>query len=697
MLPSSPLAFARNCLAMVLLAVTGITPAGAQEPGGKGDAAKAVAKTPVIPRKLLFGNPDKAGAKISPDGKYLSFLAPVDGVLNVWVGPIAKPGDAKPVTKDKKRGIQAYSWAFTSEHLLYTQDHEGDEDYHLYRVDLKSGEIKDLTPLKKIRAQIAGTSFKFPEELLVSINDRDPRFHDLYRLNLNTGQMKLLEKNEGFAGFVADDDFKVRFALKFTPDGGTALQEPDGKGGWKDFLKVPMADSLTTSPAGFDKTGRILYMLDSRGRNTGAITALNLDTGKLTVIAADPKADAGGVMQHPTENTIQAVSFTYDRTRWVFKDAAVEADFKVLGKLADGDLSIISRTQDDKTWVAAFLMSDGPVRYYVYDRALEECEVPVHQPHEAGRPAAATDALADHQVARWAGPGLLPDAAAGKRSGGSGRTARPVPLVLDVHGGPWGRDMWGFDPMHQLLANRGYAVLSINFRGSTGFGKQFLNAGNREWAAKMHDDLIDVVDWAIHEKIAEPKKVAIMGGSYGGYATLVGLTFTPEKFACGIDIVGPSNLITLLGTIPAYWAPMMQLFKDRVGDPTTEEGKKFLMERSPLTHVAKIRRPLLIGQGKNDPRVKQAESDQIVHAMQEKKIPVTYVLFPDEGHGFARPPNRLAFNAVTEAFLAQHLGGRYESIGDAFDGSTITVPTGAEGVPGLSAAMIKRDLKKAMP
>jgi dipeptidyl aminopeptidase/acylaminoacyl peptidase len=273
----------------------------------------------------------------------------------------------------------------------------------------------------------------------------------------------------------------------------------------------------------------------------------------------------------------------------------------------------------------------------------------------------------------------------------TGIPTRPVPMVLLVHGGPWGRDGWGFDPLHQLYANRGYAVLSVNFRGSTGFGKKFLNAGNREWAGKMHDDLIDAVDWAKEKKIADPDKIAIMGGSYGGYATLVGLTFTPDVFACGVDIVGPSNINTLLSTIPAYWAPAVQLFKDRVGDFSTEEGKKFLKERSPLTHADKIKRPLLIGQGANDPRVKQAESDQIVKAMGEHKIPVTYVLFPDEGHGFARPANRLAFEAISEAFLAKHLGGRYEPIGEAFTGSSVTVPTGADGVPGLPAKLPKKN------
>jgi dipeptidyl aminopeptidase/acylaminoacyl peptidase len=271
----------------------------------------------------------------------------------------------------------------------------------------------------------------------------------------------------------------------------------------------------------------------------------------------------------------------------------------------------------------------------------------------------------------------------------TGRPKEPVPTVLFVHGGPWGRDAWGYDATHQFLANRGYAVLSVNFRGSTGFGKKFINAGNKEWAGKMHQDLVDAVDWAIEQKIAIPNKVGIMGGSYGGYATLVGLTFTPEKFACGVDIVGPSNLVTLLQTTPKYWESMKQMFKDRVGDVTTEEGKAALLKVSPLTFVAKIKRPLLIGQGKNDPRVKQAESDQIVNAMKEKKIPVTYVLFPDEGHGFARPENRLAFFAVTEAFLAENLGGRYEALGNAFKGSTITVPVGAADVPGLEAALPK--------
>jgi dipeptidyl aminopeptidase/acylaminoacyl peptidase len=259
----------------------------------------------------------------------------------------------------------------------------------------------------------------------------------------------------------------------------------------------------------------------------------------------------------------------------------------------------------------------------------------------------------------------------------------PVPMILLVHGGPWGRDTWGYDSIHQLLANRGYAVLAVNFRASTGFGKKFVNAGNLEWAGKMHDDLIDAVNWAVKAKVADAKQVAIMGGSYGGYATLAGLTFTPDVFAAGVDIVGPSNLVTLLNTIPPYWTPQIELFTTRVGDHRTAEGRKFLESRSPLTFVDRIKKPLLIGQGANDPRVKQAESDQIVAAMKAKNIPVVYALFPDEGHGFARPDNNVAFMAIAEAFLAQHLKGRAEPIGDAFHGSSVTIPHGRDLIPDL--------------
>jgi dipeptidyl aminopeptidase/acylaminoacyl peptidase len=645
------------------------------------------AKSGLIPRRLLFDNPDRADPQISPDGKYLSYLAPVDRVMNVWVAPIDKPNEARAITQDKKRGIRLYFWTYTNERIVYIQDVNGDEDWHVYSTAVGSGETRDLTPLKNVSARIVKVNHRLPEEVLIGLNDRDPKFHDLYRVNLATGERQLVQKNLEFLSFLIDEDNKVRFASRFMPDGSNQLVEADGKGGWKDFLTIPMSDTLTTRPGGFDKTGDVLYLLDSRERDTGAFCRLDLKTRKETIVALDKKSDAGDVMLHPTDKTIQAIAFTYERRHWVFKDPGVKASFDQLRKVADGEISVISRTLDDQHWIVSFVMDNGPVRYYAFDRptgkerflftsrqALEK--QPLQKMHALTIPARDGLELVSYLTLP---PGVDPQ--------DRGRPSQPVPMVLLVHGGPWGRDDWGYDPQHQLLANRGYAVLSVNFRGSVGFGKKFVNAGNKEWAGKMHDDLIDAVDWAIKAKIADPNNLAIMGGSYGGYATLVGMTFTPERFACGVDIVGPSNLLTLLSTIPPYWTPIVQLFKDRVGDMTTEEGKKLLTARSPLTHVQAIKRPLLIGQGAHDPRVKQAEADQIVQAMQRHKIPVTYVLFPDEGHGFARPPNDLAFFAITEAFLARFLGGRYEAIGDAFTDSSVTVPVGADDVPGLEGKL----------
>jgi dipeptidyl aminopeptidase/acylaminoacyl peptidase len=651
---------------------------------------------PLIPRDVLFGNPDKAMARMSHDAKRLAYLAPVDDVLNIWVGPIDDPSAAKAVTHEKDRPIGGYFWAYTNKHILYSQDDKGDENFHVYAVNLDTGETKDITPLDdkqkgenapKVRAQIQAVSDRAPEEVVIGINNRDERYHDLYLVNINTGEKKLLQENPDFAGFVLDEDYKVRFGSKMTPDGGEAVFKPDGKGGWEDYMKIGMADTMTTSMAGFDKTGDILYFIDSRDRDTGALKTINLKTGEEKLVAESPLADTGGIMAHPKENTIQGVSFTYDRTKWQFLDKDVEADYNRLKKIADGEVQIVSRTLDDRKWLVGFTMDNGPVRYYFYDRDTKEPKFlfsnrsdlegqPLQKMHSK-----IIDARDGMKLVSYL---TLPP---GSDADGNGRPDKPLPMILNVHGGPWARDSWGFDPEHQLLANRGYAVLSVNFRGSTGFGKKFVNAGNKEWAAKMHDDLLDAVDWAVKEKIADPEKIAITGGSYGGYATLVALTFTPEKFACGVDVVGPSNLLTLLSTIPPYWEPAIQMFRDRVGDNSTEEGKKLLEERSPLGKADKIKRPLLIGQGKHDPRVKEAEADQIVNAMKDKKIPVTYVLFPDEGHGFARPENNLAFTAVEEAFLAKILGGRYEPIGSDFEGSTITVPEGSSDVPGLSDAL----------
>jgi dipeptidyl aminopeptidase/acylaminoacyl peptidase len=641
---------------------------------------------PLIPREVFFGNPDKITPYLSPDGTRISYLAPVNGVLNVWVGPADDPDLAEPVTNDTYRGISSYFWAYTNEHILYTQDQAGDENWRVYSVTLETAETTDLTPFEGVQASIQAVSQKFPDEILIALNDRDPTLPDIHRLNITTGEKSLVMENEGFIGFTTDDEYTVRFVERATSGGGKEILKATEDGGWEPFMEIAMEDSLTTAITGFDKTGTILHMTDSRDRNTVAFLTLDITTGEQTLIAEDSRADVSDSMIHPTENTVQAVAFTYERKHWQIIDESIADDLAYLKTVADGDFEVVSRTLDDNYWMVAYLMDDGPVRYYRYDR--EENQAEFLFTHKK--------ALEDLQLAKMhpvvikSRDGLdlvsyytLP---VGSDSDSNGRPDEPLPMVLLVHGGPWNRDSWGYSYWHQWLANRGYAVLSVNFRASRGFGKAFINAGNLEWGGKMNDDLIDGVNWTVQEGIADPDQVAIMGGSYGGYATLWGMTNTPDTFACGVDLVGVSNLTSFILGLP-YWQADIELIATRIGDPRTEEGRAFLAERSPLTYADRIEKPLLISQGANDPRVKQAESDQIVHAMQDANIPVTYLLYTDEGHGFERPENRQLFFAVAEAFLAEHLGGRYEPIGDDLEGASLTVPVGAEEVPGLAEAL----------
>ena len=641
----------------------------------------------LISRDALFGNPERANVQISPDGKYLSWVAAVDGVMNVWVAPAEDMTKARAVTADKARGITRYFWSYRPDTLLYMRDTGGDEDFHVFSVDLTSGESRDLSNFPKTRAWVVGLSHLHPESVLVGMNDRDPKWHDLYRVDLATGQRTLVEKNNlEITDYIADPELKVRMATKSRADGGSDLLEPDGKGGWKITGEIPFADSLTSFPGGYTADGKTQYFFDSRGRDTTALYAIDTATGAKTLVHEDPHADINGAIDDPKTHKAQAVSVNYLKNEWKVIDPAIAADLEKLKAIGPGDFSVYARTLDDKTWIVGYSAAETPTTYYRYMRGGTPEKLFSARPALDGKPL----------VAQWpkeikSRDGLtlisyltLPKTADGNNDG---KADKPVPMVLMVHGGPWSRDEYGYDPWAQWYANRGYAVLQVNFRGSTGFGKDFVNKGDGEWAAKMHDDLIDAVDWAVKNGVTSRDTVAIAGGSYGGYATLAGLTFTPDVFKCGVSEVGPSNLNTLLATIPPYWAALFEQFAKRIGDPRTEAGKQLLAERSPLTHVAKISKPLLIGQGANDPRVKQAESDQIVKAMQDKKIPVTYVLFPDEGHGFARPENSKAFFAVTEGFLAQCLGGRAQPIGDDFAGSSISVPAGADGVPGLAEAL----------
>jgi dipeptidyl aminopeptidase/acylaminoacyl peptidase len=607
--------------------------------------------TPLIPREVLFGNPERASPGISPDGTRIAWLAPVDGVLNVWVGQIGAD-DAKPVTDDTDRGIRDYRWAHDDRHLLYVQDRGGDENWHLYAVDLEGGGTRDLTPFDGVQAQLVATDKEFPDQVLVGLNKDNPELHDVYQLDLATGKLDLVASNPGFIGWLADADLRVRCGVAPTPDGGLIVMVRDSEDAeWRQALQVGPEDALGTSPVAFSRDGNHLIMVSSQDANAARLVRLDLADGDRQVIYADPRYDVESVVLHPDTRAPELVTVVRDRAEIEAVDPALAEELARIRAVHPGDPAFLGRDHDDRTWLLAFTADDGPVSYYAWDRAEQRATfLFVHRPELERYQLAgmepfsftARDGLEVH--------GYLSFPPGASRSG--------LPTVLNVHGGPWYRDIWGFNPEVQWFANRGYLCVQVNFRGSTGYGKAFLNAGDREWGAAMHDDLVDAVRHVVERGWADPARVAIYGGSYGGYAALVGATFTPDLFRCAVDLVGPSNLKTLIESIPPYWKPMVALFNTRVGNPETEVD--FLWSRSPLSRVDQIRIPVLIAQGANDPRVKQAESEQIVAAMRDKGIAYEYLLFPDEGHGFAKPENRLRFYAVAERFLATHLGGRHE-------------------------------------
>jgi dipeptidyl aminopeptidase/acylaminoacyl peptidase len=645
---------------------------------------------PLIPRAQLFGNPVRAQARLSPDGRYLSFLAPRDGVLNVWLAPFGQLEAARPITHDRKRGIREHAWALNGRHILFLQDEAGDENWRVHSVDIESGKQLDLTPHEQVQAQIVGVSHTRPDIVLIGLNDREPEWHDLYEIHVGSGDRKLVEKNEqGFAGYLADTQLQPRVAVKTLPEGGGQIFRRSDSD-WEAFLVYGQADSITTQPIIVEGTGTSALLVSAVGRDKAALVRVDLASGKQSVLGESDRADVSDVWIEPRSRAPQAFAVEYLTTEITALTPTAQQDIERLRSALGPQFDVTSRTIDDRKWIVVVADPVKVLSSYVYDRdSGAVTKLFDHRPELAKAPLQpmrpleirARDGLALVSYLTLP-PGADPQ--------GTGRPAQPLPMILDVHGGPWARDGYGFSPDQQWFANRGYAVLSVNFRGSTGFGKSFVNAGDREWAGKMHDDLVDAVEWAVRERIALADKVAIFGGSYGGYATLVGLTFTPERFACGVDIVGPSNLMTLLNSIPPYWKSFFEDMAHRIGDPRTPEGKQLLEARSPLTFTERIQRPLLIAQGANDPRVKQAESDQIVRAMKARGLPVTYVLYPDEGHGFARPQNSQSFYAIAEAFLSRHLGGRFEPIGRDFEGSSVQVPEGAEHVPGLAEALRTR-------
>lgn len=660
--------------------------------GARASAPALAQSDSLIPRKLIFGNPSRLMPKLSPDGKSLAWIAPRDGVLNVWVAPADALPSAKPVTNERPRPITEFWWSPDSTRILYTQDRGGNENWVLYGVEVATGKQTTYTDPEKVTVRLIGASPKVPGSILIGLNNRVPQYHDVYRVDLASGKRDLVLKNDRWAGFAADWDLNLRYGFRQTPAGGAVVDKVSADGKAEPWMEIGADDVFTTEPAGMTADGRTVYLRDSRNRNTSAFFAVDVESGRQTPIGGSEKADVSGLIADPSTGEIQAYGINYLKREWVPVSPAVKDDLALLDRELKGEWSVLSQTRDGRKWTLQVDRVSEPVTFYLYDRDTRKLtRLFTARPDLEGRALAPMGTFEVRSRDGLVLPTYL-SLPPGSDRNGDGKPDAPLPTVLYVHGGPWARDDYGYNSVHQWLANRGYAVLSVNYRGSTGFGKSFLNAANREFAGKMHDDLIDVVNWAVKEGITQRDKLAIMGGSYGGYATLVGMTFTPETFACGVDIVGPSNLVTLIESFPPYWAPIMELsWYPRVGDPRKEADRKDLLARSPITRVDQIRRPLLIGQGANDPRVTQKESDQIVAAMKAKSIPVTYALYPDEGHGFARPENRTSFFAITEGFLAKCLGGRQEPIGSDFTGSSLRVPEGTDYVPGLKEAAAGRN------
>jgi dipeptidyl aminopeptidase/acylaminoacyl peptidase len=635
--------------------------------------SNALEKGTLIPREILFGNPVKDQPQISPDGTMLAYLAPSNlGVLNVWIKSLDK-NDDRMVTKDEKQGIHFYTWAYNNSHILYFQDRFGDENEHLFSAHIRTAVVRDLTPFKGSKAQTLHKDPDYPDEVLVGVNVRDQKVFDMHRINLKTAEIKLDTQNPGdVIGWMTDYNFVIRAATVFNPaDQSTILRVRDTSDKpWRDLVKWPFEDSNMlgqvnggSMTVGFTKEGNHIYVTSSLNSNTLRLEKIPLRTREaIQVMAEDPKADiwtyesadgtdVAAVEMIYNKGQVDAVVVNYDKPRYLFLNPEFEKDILQIQKAHEGFPFVENIDLSRNKWIVSFEGDVTSVAYYLYDRSTKKLSFLFdHLPGLKNYKLAKVEPveIKSRDGLTLVGYLALPPDGIKKN----------LPLVISPHGGPWFRDQWDFNPEQQWLANRGYAVLYVNFRGSTGYGKKFLNASNGEWGRNMQNDISDSVQWAVNQGIADPKRVAIFGGSYGGYATLAGITFTPELYACAIDLVGPSNVASLLASFPEYWKPVKARWIRRIGDAENDE---VLNKRiSPLFHVDKIRVPLLIAHGANDPRVKLNESEAIVNAMREKNLPVTFVVYPDEGHGFQRPENMFDFYGRAEEFLGKCLGGKVE-------------------------------------
>jgi dipeptidyl aminopeptidase/acylaminoacyl peptidase len=636
-----------------------------------GGIARATISPPIVPRRLYFGDADRSQLSISPDGTKLAWIAPLDGIPCLWVAPTETIGEAKPVTRF---AVESYEWAWTSRHIVFLRDHNGDENLRAASVDIETGASVTLTPERGVQAAISKSSPLRPTEILFAHNARDKKYNDTYLINIETGAASLVLENTEFETVHFDMAFNPRFAQGYRPDGSIEVVQRTKEGGWAPFINIRHEDNNSTQIVSVPPGGETLFLIDSRGRDKAALYEHNLKSGQRELLVEDHEADITKVLLHPdTERPIAAVAKAA-KQRWHVLDPDFHDDFARLKRHAGrGEIGFTGWTSGAIQFSVLVDRDDASGEFVLYDRRRKEI-----------RSLFRTQPKLDAVELRPMQPVVIPARDGLKLPAYLTLPAddfRNGPLMLLVHGGPWSRDTWGYDSEHQWLANRGYAVLSVNFRGSTGFGKALINAGDGEWGGRMHDDLIDAVEWAVTAGYADRARIGIMGASYGGYAALTAATKTPEVFACVVDIFGISNLISFMASIPPYWEQYLGDFKRRMADPETEDGRAWLRERSPVHYVDRIKRPLLIVQGMNDVRVVPAESEQMVRAMQERGIPVTYITFADEGHGFNREENRLALNGVIEQFLARHLGGRVEPIGDSLVGSSLKVEAGGNLVP----------------
>ena len=630
----------------------------------------------LVPRRTFFRNPDRSNVRLSADGTQLAWMEPVAGIQNVFVAPVDDLAGARQVTHETQRSIAGYTWAYTNRHLVILRDADGSENHLCASIDLDTGSEVMLIAQEGVRSYVWRASPDHPTEMLFGSNARDRRHFDVVRIDITTGVSRVVFENPGYSGLIFDETLTVRLAFRVRPDGSVEALEVAPDGGMTPFMEVPHEDVFTTDVWRYSRDGHSLFLQESRGRDTAALVEYDLRTGATKVLAEDPDADIIGAWWDPRTLRPVAALARADRQRWHAIDPAIAEDLDFLSaRIGDAELNIFSQDLVMERVVAFAERSDAAAEFLLFDRGTRALR-PLFKVRSDldGLPLRPMQAVTIRARDGLALPCYLTLPRDDFRNG---------PLVMVIHGGPYARDFWGYNGTHQWLANRGYAVLSVNFRGSTGFGKAFINAADHEWGGRMQDDLTDAASWAVAQGYADPARIGFYGASYGGYAALVAATQTPEMFACIVDAFGPSNLVTLVEAIPPYWQTWFALWHRRVGSPETEEGRAALMARSPITRADRIVRPLLIVQGMNDVRVKPQESEQIVEALRQRGIPVTYATFSDEGHGFVREENRLAFSAVMEAFLAQHLGGEMEQVGDAFSGSTIRFAAGQALIPGL--------------